>query len=233
MVQKILLVDDEFGITDINMRYLVNAGYEVIVAHDGIDTLNMFKRDRFSLVITDVMMPKMSGYDLIDEIQILAPDQPFLFITAKTSDQDKIFSLSLGADDFISKPFSPRELVLRVNNILRRINHGKSSGKIKLGNLELDEQSHEAYVNGSKLEMTVKEFELLRILINSPKRVFSKTELYQQVWNREYFETLSANTVNVHIHELRQKLAESGDQRTPVIETVWGLGYKMGVKSLS
>lgn len=81
--------------------------------------------------------------------------------------------------------------------------------------------------------MTVKEFELLRILINSPKRVFSKTELYQQVWNREYFETLSANTVNVHIHELRQKLAESGDQRTPVIETVWGLGYKMGVKSLS
>ncbi|APU46996.1 DNA-binding response regulator (plasmid) [Limosilactobacillus fermentum] len=178
-------------------------------------------------------MPKMSGYDLIDEIQILAPDQPFLFITAKTSDQDKIFSLSLGADDFISKPFSPRELVLRVNNILRRINHGKSSNKIKLGNLELDEQSHEAYANGSKLEMTVKEFELLRILINSPKHVFSKTELYQQVWNREYFEASSANTVNVHIHELRQKLAESGDQRTPVIETVWGLGYKMGVKSLS
>ncbi|MCT3023905.1 DNA-binding response regulator [Pediococcus pentosaceus] len=233
MIQKILLVDDEFEITDINMRYLVNAGYEVIVAHDGIDALNMFKGDRFSLVITDVMMPKMSGYDLIDEIQILAPDQPFLFITAKTSDQDKIFSLSLGADDFISKPFSPRELVLRVNNILRRINHGKSSNKIKLGNLELDEQSHEAYANGSKLEMTVKEFELLRILINSPKHVFSKTELYQQVWNREYFEASSANTVNVHIHELRQKLAESGDQRTPVIETVWGLGYKMGVKSLS
>lgn len=124
-------------------------------------------------------------------------------------------------------------MVLRVNNILRRINHGKSSNKIKLGNLELDEQSHEAYANGSKLEMTVKEFELLRILINSPKHVFSKTELYQQVWNREYFEASSANTVNVHIHELRQKLAESGDQRTPVIETVWGLGYKMGVKSLS
>lgn len=230
MIQKILLVDDEFEIIDINMRYLVSAGYEVMTARNGLEALDIFKRDNFALVITDIMMPKMNGYDLINAIQILSPDQPFLFITAKTSDQDKFFSLSLGADDFIAKPFSPRELVLRVNNILKRINHGNYSDNIKLGNLELDEQSHEAFVDGNRIEMTVKEFELLRILINSPRHVFSKTELYQRVWNREYFEESSANTVNVHIHELRQKLASLGDQNTPAIKTVWGLGYKMEAK---
>ena len=124
MEKTILLVDDEFEITDIQNRYLSQAGYTVFVAHDGVEGLELFKNKSIDLIITDIMMPKMDGYDFISEVQYLSPDQPFLFITAKTSEQDKIFGLSMGADDFITKPFSPRELVLRVNNIFKRIYRG-------------------------------------------------------------------------------------------------------------
>ena len=106
MGKTILLVDDEVEITDIHQRYLVQAGYQVLVAHDGVEALEIFKRKPIDLIITDIMMPRMDGYDLISEVQYQSPDQPFLFITAKTSEQDKIYGLSLGADDFIAKPFS-------------------------------------------------------------------------------------------------------------------------------
>ena len=109
MEKTILLVDDEFEITDIQNRYLSQAGYTVFVAHDGVEGLELFKNKSIDLIITDIMMPKMDGYDFISEVQYLSPDQPFLFITAKTSEQDKIFGLSMGADDFITKPFSPLE----------------------------------------------------------------------------------------------------------------------------
>ena len=115
MEKTILLVDDEVDILDIQKRYLLQAGYQVLVAHDGLEGLELFKKKSVDLIITDIMMPNMDGYDFISEVQYLAPDQPFLFTTAKTSEQDRIYGLSLGADDFIAKPFSPRELVLRVH----------------------------------------------------------------------------------------------------------------------
>lgn len=203
MTYKILLVDDEPEITDINKRYLQQAGYSVTVASDGRQALELFAKDQYALIISDIMMPNMDGYDFIGEVLLEKSDQPFLFITAKTSEPDKIYSLSLGADDYISKPFSPRELVLRVTNILHRI-YGKAK---------------------QDLNLTNKAFDLLWILANHLNHVFSKTELYERVWEEEYLD--DTNTLNVHIHSLRNDLARYSTDQTPTIKTVWGLGYKL------
>ena len=225
MGKTILLVDDEVEITDIHQRYLIQAGYQVLVAHDGLEALELFKKKPIDLIITDVMMPRMDGYDLIGEVQYLSPEQPFLFITAKTSEQDKIYGLSLGADDFIAKPFSPRELVLRVHNILRRLHRGGETELISLGNLEMNHSSHEVQIGEEMLDLTVKSFELLWILASNPERVFSKTDLYEKIWKEDYVD--DTNTLNVHIHALRQELAKHASAETPTIKTVWGLGYKI------
>ena len=171
------------------------------------------------------MMPNMDGYDFISEVQYIAPDQPFLFTTAKTSEQDKIYGLSMGADDFIAKPFSPRELVLRVNNILRRLSRGGETERIELGDLVINHVTHEVRIGDQPLELTVKSFELLWVLASNPERVFSKTELYEKVWQEDYVD--DTNTLNVHIHALRQELTKYTNSNAPAIKTVWGLGYKM------
>ncbi|HIH2946492.1 response regulator [Streptococcus pneumoniae] len=225
MGKTILLVDDEVEITDIHQRYLIQAGYQVLVAHDGLEALELFKKKPIDLIITDVMMPRMDGYDLISEVQYLSPEQPFLFITAKTSEPDKIYGLSLGADDFIAKPFSPRELVLRVHNILRRLHRGGETELISLGNLKMNHSSHEVQIGEEMLDLTVKSFELLWILASNPERVFSKTDLYEKIWKEDYVD--DTNTLNVHIHALRQELAKYSSDQTPTIKTVWGLGYKI------
>ncbi|CEW30045.1 response regulator SaeR [Streptococcus pneumoniae] len=225
MGKTILLVDDEVEITDIHQRYLIQAGYQVLVAYDGLEALELFKKKPIDLIITDVMMPRMDGYDLISEVQYLSPEQPFLFITAKTSEQDKIYGLSLGADDFIAKPFSPRELVLRVHNILRRLHRGGETELISLGNLKMNHSSHEVQIGEEMLDLTVKSFELLWILASNPERVFSKTDLYEKIWKEDYVD--DTNTLNVHIHALRQELAKYSSDQTPTIKTVWGLGYKI------
>ena len=228
MAKRILLVDDEVEITEINKRYLIQAGYEVNVAHDGQEALEIFQKYSIDLIITDIMMPNMDGYDLIGEVQYLSPEQPFLFITAKTSEPDKIYSLSMGADDFITKPFSPRELVLRVNNILRRIHRSAGADeKLQLGDLEINYETRKVTVHGQPLIMTLKSFELLWILASNPQRVFSKTELYEKVWREDFVD--DTNTLNVHIHALRQDLAKFSTEKTPTIKTVWGLGYKIEV----
>lgn len=228
MTKRILLVDDEAELTEINKRYLTQAGYEVNVAHDGQEALELFQKYSIDLIITDIMMPNMDGYDLIGEVQYLAPDQPFLFITAKTSEPDKIYSLSMGADDFITKPFSPRELVLRVNNILRRIHRSMGTEEtLQLGDLVMNHETREVSVHDRPLDITIKSFELLWILANNPQRVFSKTELYEKVWQEDFVD--DTNTLNVHIHALRQDLAKYSTEKTPTIKTVWGLGYKIEV----
>ena len=228
MAKRILLVDDEVEITEINKRYLIQAGYEVNVAHDGQEALEIFQKYSIDLIITDIMMPNMDGYDLIGEVQYLSPEQPFLFITAKTSEPDKIYSLSMGADDFITKPFSPRELVLRVNNILRRIHRSMGTEEtLQLGDLVMNHETREVSVHDRPLDITIKSFELLWILANNPQRVFSKTELYEKVWQEDFVD--DTNTLNGHIHALRQDLAKYSTEKTPTIKTVWGLGYKIEV----
>lgn len=225
MMNKILLVDDEIEITEINKRYLEQGGYDIDIANDGKEALEKYKRNKYSLIITDIMMPDMDGYDLISEVQYLNAEQPFLFITAKTTEPDKIYALSMGADDYIVKPFSPRELVLRVRNILRRIEKNSTDSISMLGDLEINYNSRIAKVNGKQLDLTVKSFELLWLLANNPERVFSKTELYEKIWQDEYVE--DANTLNVHVHSLRRILIKYSTEKTPNIKTVWGLGYKM------
>lgn len=225
MMNKILLVDDEIEITEINKRYLEQGGYDIDIANDGKEAFEKYKRNKYSLIITDIMMPNMDGYDLISEVQYLDAEQPFLFITAKTTEPDKIYALSMGADDYIVKPFSPRELVLRVRNILRRIEKSSTDSILTLGDLEINYNSRIAMVNGKQLDLTVKSFELLWLLANNPERVFSKTELYEKIWHDEYVE--DANTLNVHVHSLRRILMKYSTEKTPNIKTVWGLGYKM------
>ena len=225
MMNKILLVDDEIEITEINKRYLEQGGYDVDIANDGKEALEKYKRNKYSLIITDIMMPNMDGYDLISEVQYLDTEQPFLFITAKTTEPDKIYALSMGADDYIVKPFSPRELVLRVRNILHRIEKNSIDSISMLGDLEINYNSRIAKINGKQLDLTVKSFELLWLLANNPERVFSKTELYEKIWQDEYVE--DANTLNVHVHSLRRILMKHSTEKTPNIKTVWGLGYKM------
>ena len=224
-MNKILLVDDEIEITEINKRYLEQGGYDIDIANDGKEALEKYTRNKYSLIITDIMMPNMDGYDLISEVQYLDTEQPFLFITAKTTEPDKIYALSMGADDYIVKPFSPRELVLRVRNILRRIEKSSTDSISALGDLEINYNSRIAMVNGKQLDLTVKSFELLWLLANNPERVFSKTELYEKIWHDEYVE--DANTLNVHVHSLRRILMKYSTEKTPNIKTVWGLGYKM------
>ena len=225
MMNKILLVDDEIEITEINKRYLEQGGYDIDIANDGKEALEKYKRNKYSLIITDIMMPNMDGYDLISEVQYLNAEQAFLFITAKTTEPDKIYALSMGADDYIVKPFSPRELVLRVRNILRRIEKNSTDSISMLGDLEINYNSRIAKINGKQLDLTVKSFELLWLLANNPERVFSKTELYEKIWQDEYVE--DANTLNVHVHSLRRILMKYSTEKTPNIKTVWGLGYKM------
>ncbi|GGE36441.1 MULTISPECIES: response regulator transcription factor [Streptococcus] len=228
MNKTILLVDDEIEITEINRRYLAQEGYTVHIAHNGAEALELYKKEVIALIITDIMMPIMDGYDLISEVQAITPDQPFLFITAKTSDMDKIYSLSLGADDFISKPFSPRELVLRVNNILRRIHRNQQQEEhVQVGDLKINHITRQAFIQNKELNLTNKEFDLLWILLSNPQRVFSKTELYDRVWQEEYID--DTNTLNVHIHGLRNALSKYATPETPTIKTVWGLGYKLEV----
>jgi len=146
-------------------------------------------------------------------------------LTAKDTLADKIVGLDSGADDYIVKPFSPRELVLRVRNILHRIEKNSTDSISMLGDLEINYNSRIAKVNGKQLDLTVKSFELLWLLANNPDRVFSKTELYEKIWQDEYVE--DANTLNVHIHSLRRILTKYSTEKTPSIKTVWGLGYKM------
>ncbi|SUN44958.1 DNA-binding response regulator [Streptococcus equi subsp. equi] len=226
MTYKILLVDDEPEITDINKRYLQQAGYSVTVTSDGRQALGLFAKDQYALIISDIMMPNMDGYDFIGEVLLEKSDQPFLFITAKTSEPDKIYSLSLGADDYISKPFSPRELVLRVTNILHRI-YGKANQDqpLVIGDLLMDHSTRRVTVANQDFNLTNKAFDLLWILANHLNHVFSKTELYERVWEEEYLD--DTNTLNVHIHSLRNDLARYSTDQTPTIKTVWGLGYKL------
>ena len=186
MGKTILLVDDEGR----NHRYsstLSGSGrISGLVAHDGVEALRNLQEKTNYLIITDIMMPRMDGYDLISEVQYQSPDQPFLFITAKTSEQDQIYGLSLGADDFIAKPFGPRELVLRVHNILRRLHRGGETEVVSLGNLRMNHGSHEVQVGDVALDLTVKSFELLWLLASNPEQVSLRQTSIEKVWQEDY-----------------------------------------------
>lgn len=227
-MQNILVVDDEKAILDIVSRYLVREGYKVFAASNGKEALAFFQKESLDLIITDIMMPEMDGYDFIEKVLEKGKETPFIFVSAKDQEKDKIFSLTLGADDFITKPFSPRELTLRVKNILRRVGSKENQGEsaIEAGPFKINEEKFQASLYDHPLELSIKEFQLLLLFLQNLGKVFPKSELYEKIWQMEYFD--DANTLNVHIHSLREKLETAADGLPyPHIQTVWGLGYKM------
>lgn len=226
MKYQLLLVDDEETIMDISKKYL-EKGYTVHQATTVKEATYIYDYNKIDLIITDIMMPKKDGYEFIIDILEKNEKIPFIFITAKTSNQDRLYSLTLGADDYITKPFNPIELVLRVKNILRRV-YGEQQNYLKLNELEMNLGNRVAKIGNYKLDLTSKEFELLWVLAKEPDKVFSKSEILNLIWH-SHIES-DRNTVNVHIHRLREKINQTPlNVGVPVIKTVWGTGYKIEV----
>ncbi|MCR8847711.1 response regulator transcription factor [Rossellomorea sp. SC111] len=224
MAGKVLIVDDEENIVDVCSRYLVREGYEVSAAINGKEALQQYDAFHPDIVILDIMMPEMDGWKVAEKIRE-DHDTPIIMLTALGQEKDRIYGLTLGADDYITKPFSPRELLLRVKNVLRRT-HSSSERKediLTWDGLLIDRTKRKVIAGRNEVEMTVKEFELLLLLAKHPSQVFSKSQLIETLWGYEYLG--DANTINVHIRRLREKI-EVDPSDPKWIKTVWGIGYK-------
>ncbi|MDO8578619.1 MAG: response regulator transcription factor [Dehalococcoidales bacterium] len=225
---KILVVDDEKKIVDLVRTYLERDGYQVFEAHDGSSALDAFRRQSPDLVILDVMLPGMDGLDVCREIR-RSSSVPVIMLTARSEDVDKLVGLELGADDYITKPFSPRELVARVRAVLRRTRGSPASvpskTRLTLGDLMLDEERFEAVCHEMPLALTPAEFRILAAMAKSPGRVFSRAQLLDNALGESYegYE----RTIDVHIKNLRHKLKAAGGEGKCSIVTVHGVGYKI------
>ncbi len=224
---KILIVDDEKKIVSLVRTYLEREGYQVIEANDGRLALEAFKRETPNLIILDVMLPGLDGLEVCREIRH-SSEVPIIMLTARDEDTDKLVGLELGADDYITKPFSPRELVARVRAVLRRSRPStvpSAKSRLTLGELVLDEERFEATCHAQPLVLTPAEFRLLAVLAKSPGRVFSRSQLLDSALGETYegYE----RTIDVHIKNLRHKLKAAGGGDDCAIVTVHGVGYKL------
>ncbi|MBM7566710.1 response regulator transcription factor [Paenibacillus sacheonensis] len=220
----ILIADDEAEIADLVELHLEKEGYRCIKAASGQEAVQAVQSQTIDLAILDIMMPGLDGYEVTRRIREHSA-MPIIFLSAKTSDLDKITGLVIGADDYMTKPFNPMELVARVGAQLRRATQfnqqaGGSSSVLEIGGLVIDTGRHTVTKYGSPIELTPKEFDILYLLACHPKQVFSGEHLFERVWGETYLE--SGNTVMVHIRTLRKKL---GDDKDKWIKTVWGVGY--------
>jgi DNA-binding response OmpR family regulator len=221
--ETILLVDDERNIVDLARMYLEQEGFKVESAHDGQSALDKIKSLQPALVVLDLMLPVMDGWEVCRRIRS-GSDVPIIMLTARDDDVDKIVGLELGADDYLTKPFNPREMVARVKAILRRAGHEPSGEKpITLGNLMVDPARREVSIAGQPVELRAKEFDLLLMLVENRGLVLSRDKLLELAWGYDF--PGQTRTVDVHVAHLRDKLAGS----TVQIETVWGVGYKLVV----
>lgn len=223
--EKILVVDDEEHIQELIKFNLEKNGYKVILADNGIDAIKLAKENLPQLMLLDLMLPGMDGLDVCKEIRkdLSMPNMPIIMITAKGEEIDKIIGLELGADDYITKPFSVRELVARIKAILRRSSMQIIEKTFKVSNLAIDFGKHEVLKSDIKIDLTLKEFELLEILISNKGRVMTRDFLLDKIWGYEYVG--ETRTVDVHIRHLRQKIED--DDKNPVyIQTIRGIGYR-------
>ncbi|MGD6959493.1 vancomycin resistance response regulator transcription factor, VanR-F/VanR-M family [Rossellomorea aquimaris] len=225
---SILIADDEEEIANLIAIHLEKEGYHVIKASDGQEAVRVVETQVIDLLILDIMMPKMDGYEVTRRIRE-QHNMPIIFLSAKTSDFDKVQGLVIGADDYMTKPFTPIELVARVNAQLRRflkLNQPKTSTENKAyvenGGLIISPDHRKVTLYGENIELTPKEFDILYLLASHPGKVFSVENIFQQVWGDAYFE--GGNTVMVHIRTLRKKLEED-KRKNKFIKTVWGVGY--------
>ena len=221
----ILCIDDEQNILDLLSFNLEAAGYSTLTATTGADGLAVAKQAIPSAILLDLMLPDMDGTDVCKGLKAdpMTASIPIIMLTAKDSEVDKILGLELGADDYMTKPFSVRELVARVKALLRRSAPTEDMGIIKVGPVTIDSDNYEAFRNGEKIQLTLKEFELLKLLASTPGKVLTRDYLLDRIWGYEFYG--ETRTVDVHIRHLRQKL---GDDQY-LIETVRGVGYKMAV----
>jgi DNA-binding response OmpR family regulator len=223
-VATVLVVDDEPTIRDIVVRYLRRDGYETLEAGDGNRARELLERHEPSLVILDVMLPGTDGLALCRWIRARS-SLPVIMLTARGEEADRIVGLELGADDYVTKPFSPRELAARVRTVLRRSGpEAPRNARLTLGELEVDAATREVTKRGELLRLTAKEFDLLFFLASHPRRVFSRDQLMNRVWG--YEAAFDTGTVTVHIRRLREKI-EDDPSRPRHLETVWGVGYRL------
>lgn len=223
---KILVVDDESNIIDVSKRYLEREGYQVVEASNGLQAIEKWKSEAPDLLVLDLMMPLKDGWEVCEEIRN-KDDVPIIMLTARGEEMDRLIGLTMGADDYMTKPFSPRELILRIKSILRRVNGGKNSElsdkHINHGNLVIDFGTRSVRCNNKIIELTVKEFDLLWVLASHPGQVFSRNQLLNQIWDIDYYG--DTTTVTVHIRRLREKIEEE-PSKPKFIKTIWGIGYK-------
>ncbi len=224
MPQTILIVDDEKRLVSLVESYLIQEGYRVATAYNGKEALAVAQKENPDLIILDIMMPEMNGYDFM-RAHRAQHDTPIIMLTAKVEDDDKIIGLELGADDYVVKPFKPRELMARVRNVLRRAGKSEPTGKtLKVADIVLDRDSREVLVGERSIDLTPSEFDLLAALMGAPGRVFSRLDLLDVIQGVRYegYE----RTIDTHVKNLRAKVEE--DPRKPRhIETVYGVGYRL------
>jgi DNA-binding response OmpR family regulator len=221
--KRILVVDDDAKTVELVKLYLNRDGYRVLTAYDGVTALRLAREGRPDLIVLDLMLPGIDGLKICQTIRTES-DVPIIMLTAKTTDQDKLVGLDLGADDYVTKPFSPRELAARVRAVLRRLPGERGHVPIKHGELAVDFLKHEASLTGKPLDLTPVEFKLLAVLIEEPGRVFSRTQLIESAFGYD-FEGFD-RTIDVHILNLRRKL-EPDPRHPKYIKTVYGAGYKL------
>ncbi|WP_124057779.1 response regulator transcription factor [Vaginisenegalia massiliensis] len=226
---RVLIVDDDREIVELLNIYLKNEGYEVVKAYNGQQAMDYLENDEeIQLVIIDIMMPKINGLEVVEQLRAQNHGIPVIIISAKASDNDKIQGLISGADDYVSKPFNPLEVIARVKSLLRRqykYTASEEPNVIEVGPLVIRKEFHEVKtVTGKDIQLTALEFGILYLLASHPNRVFSAEEIFEQVWNQESI--VSAKTVMVHVSHLRDKIEEAtGGEK--VVQTVWGVGYKI------
>ena len=221
---KILVVDDESRMRKLVRDFLVKNNYEVVEAADGEEALNLFfEKNDMDLVILDVMMPKMDGWQVCREIRAYSK-VPIIMLTAKSDERDELLGFELGVDEYISKPFSPKILVARVEAILRRTGLAAAELIVEAGGIRLDKQAHSVTVEGKPVDLSYKEFELLAYFMENRGIALSREKILNSVWNYDYFG--DARTIDTHVKKLRSKMGNKGE----LIKTIWGMGYKFEVE---
>ena len=229
MMDKILVADDDLNICELLRLYLEKEGFEVVMAHDGEEAVAKFESEKPSLILLDIMMPKLDGWQVCRQIRQKS-DCPIIMLTAKGETFDKVLGLELGADDYVVKPFDTKEIVARIKAVLRRSGPaGNAAGEVKevsYDKLTVNMTRYELKVDGKVVDAPPKELELLFHLSSNPNRVFTRDQLLDEVWGFEYYG--DSRTVDVHIKRLREKLEGVSDQWS--LKTVWGVGYKFEVK---
>ncbi|WP_420974659.1 response regulator transcription factor [Bacillus thuringiensis] len=227
--ETILIVDDEKEIRELITIYLKGEGYSVLQAGDGEEGLELLKKNEVHLIVLDIMMPKIDGIHMCMKVREIE-EMPIIMLSAKTQDMDKILGLTTGADDYVTKPFNPLELIARIKSQLRRYMkmRGRASvqneNEVEIGDIKINVATYEVIVAGQEVKLTPREFSILELLARNQGMVLSAEQIYERVWKEQSFQ--SDNTVMVHIRKLREKIEEN-PRKPRYIKTVWGVGYKI------